>query len=63
MLEGLLASLIVLGVTNLGALIFFLGGIRTKVDSHEGRINELESGQTRMVGEIGELKGRIEAHT
>lgn len=41
----ILIAVVVLGLGNLGALVWFLGGVREKLNAHDGRIESLEDWQ------------------
>ena len=53
------AAVIVLGLANLGALIFFLGGLKEKVKNLEGRQDKLEFEVSVVRVDVGEIKGQL----
>lgn len=57
----MIATIVGVVLANTGLLIFFLGGVRVKLDSHDERLTTLETTARGHGEQIGELKGKLEA--
>ena len=60
MWEAIAGEVAVVGLVNLGALIYLLGGMRSDIAGVTERVDKLESQQGPLVADVAEIKGRCD---